>query len=251
MDLVQRFVIGALSRRKQLTPERRVLFPAQAQLMLVFGGDLIDIVRPKLAKHGRNRGRHAEQKTRSVRVGRRSRPGQNQGLSHQFIRELRWQATRARRSKSAVLSAASPAPPVGVEKLNIHQQQDRSRRTPSCWHVQLAPKRAMLIDNPDSRRELPRVSDLNERFHAALIQLTNESQRMSSPPVGRQESCRGARRTRSFIWRWHALRLIPAPADIVTLRAKKCVSGFACRHARNTVHRLPSTGCRTHGKERS
>lgn len=41
MDLVQRLVVRTQSRRQQLTPERGVLFPAQAQLVLVPGaGDL-------------------------------------------------------------------------------------------------------------------------------------------------------------------------------------------------------------------
>jgi hypothetical protein len=105
----------------------------------------------------------------------------------------------------------------------------------------------MLVDNFDARRQRTRMSYLHERLDTSLIQLTDESQRVSSFPFGWRQSRRVRRRPRSIIRRWHVLRLVTAPAHIVTLGAKKCVSGFACRHARNTVHKLASTTCPTHG----
>jgi len=183
-----------------------------------------------------------------MRVSRCSRPRQNQSLSHQLIRKLRRQVTRRRCAKSTCLPASSPTPPVGIQELNVHQQQDRCRGPAARCRVQLAPQCTMLIDNLNSGRELPGVRNLHEGVYAALIQLAHKFQRVSSFPFGSRQTCRMSRRLRSITRRWHVLRLITAPAGIVTLRAKKCVSGFACRHARNTVHRLASTACPTHGR---
>jgi hypothetical protein len=183
-----------------------------------------------------------------MRVGGCSRPGQNQSLSHQLVRKLRRQAARRRCAKSTCLSASSPTPPFGIEELNVHQQQGGSCGPAACCSVQLAPQRTMLIDNLNSRRELPGVRHLHEGVHAALIQLAHKSQRVSSFPCGWRQACRMGRRIRSIVGRWHILGLVTAPCDIVTVGAKKCVSGFACRHARNTVHRLASAACPTHGR---
>lgn len=183
-----------------------------------------------------------------MRVGGCGRPRKYQSLSHQFIRKLRRQATRYRCATPTCFPASSPTPPFGVEKLNVHQQQDHCCGPAArCW-VQLAPQCAMLIDDFDSRREMPGVRQLHEGVHAALVQLAHKSQRVSSLPFGWRQTCRMSRRLRSIIKRWHVLRLVSAPVDIVTLGAKKCVSGFACRPARNTVHRLTCTACPTQGR---
>ena len=186
-----------------------------------------------------------------MRVGGCSRPGQNQSLSHQLIRKLRRQVTRRRCAKSTCLPASSPTPPFGVEELNVHQHQGRCRGPGACCRVKLAPQCTMLIDDLNSRRELPGVGHPHEGAHAALIQLAHKHQRVSSFPFGWRQTCRMSRRLRSISRRWHVLRLVTAPVDIVTVGAKKCVSGFACRHARNTVHRLASAACPIHGRGNS
>ena len=183
-----------------------------------------------------------------MRLSGCSRPGQNQSLSHQFIREFRRQVTRHRCAKSTCLPASSPTPPFGVEELNVHQQQGRCRSPAACRWVKLAPQCTMLIDNLNPRRELPGVRHLHEGVHAALIQLAHKPQRVSSFPFGWRQTCRMSRRLRSIIRRWHVIRLVSAPSSIVTVGAKKSVSGFACRPARNTVHRLASTACPIHGR---
>jgi hypothetical protein len=248
MDLVQCFVVRTQSRRQQFPPERGVLFPAQAQLVLVPGGDLFDVVWPQRSENGSDIRRHPEQEACGIRVSGCTRPGQNQSLSHQFVREFRRQVTCSRCAQSTCLPASSPTPPFGIEELNVHQQQG-SCRSPAarCW-IQLAPQCSMLIDNLNPRRELPRVRHLHKRVHAALIQLAYKSQRVSSPPFGWRQTCHVSRRLRSIIGRWHVLRLVGAPSSIVTVGAKKSVSGFACRHARNTVHRVASAACPTHGR---
>ena len=183
-----------------------------------------------------------------MRVRGCSRPGQNQSLTHQFIREFRRQSTRRRRAKATCLPTSSPTPPFGIEELNVHQQQGRCSGPAACCWVKLAPQCTMLVDNLNSRRELPGVRNLHEGIHAALIQLTHKPQRVSSFPFRWRHTCRMSRRLRSITRRWHVLRLVTAPVDIVTVGAKKCVSGFACRHARNTVHRLASAACPIHGR---
>jgi hypothetical protein len=184
MDLVQRFVVRTQSRRQQFTPERGVFFPAQAQPVLVLGGDLLDVVRPQCFENCGDRRRHPEQKTCGMRVRGCSRPGQNQSLSHQFVRKFRRQATRGRPG----LPASSPTPPLGVEELNVHQQQGCCRSTAPRGWIQLAPKCAMLVDDFDSRRQLPGVRNLHEGVHAALIQLAHKSERVSSLPFGWRQS---------------------------------------------------------------
>lgn len=250
MELVQRLVVRKLSCGEQGAPVRWVFFPAQAQLLPMPGRDLLDVVRSQFAEQPDYRRRHSKQKSCCVWISAGRRPRENQCLAHQVVGQFRRQTTGSDGSQSAAMVSTRPLPPFDIEKLRVHEQKRRRRRATTGDQIQLSPKSPILVNDLNAGLELLRVCNLNERSNASLIQLANESQCVRTFPLRRRQGKCASRCAWFINKRRHVLRLISAPADILTLGFEKCVSGFACGNARCTVHTLPDAECRIQGKGR-
>jgi len=180
---VERFLVALRRRHQELAPERWEILPAWLKMRAVPNGDALYILRAKFGNDAGDRRRHAEHEARSAAVERNGTPGKHERFTHEFVGDLS-RESRVQNHLSSTTRAGifRRAPPVGISKVHIHQQEWCARSAlPRCC-TQAAPQASILIDDCQANLLPIGTRKLSQQLETSLVQRMHPAESLGTLP---------------------------------------------------------------------